>query len=253
MKKKWLKWVGILLVVLIVIVIIIACRILGVFEAGNASKYDLKNVEVAKTSPLKDKKIVFLGSSVTKGAASLGTSFVDYLEKIDQMKPIKEAKSGTTLVDEGSDSYVQRLQNNVKETSIDALVVQLSTNDATREKPLGKISSSKQKKDFDTTTIIGAMEYIIAYAQETWKCPVIFYTGTYFENETYTKMVDSLYELQGKWGIEIIDLWNDKEMRTIDKDVYDRYMKDEIHPTKQGYLEWWTPNIQTRLYEIFSK
>ena len=114
----------------------------------------------------------------------------------------------------------------MNENAVDALVVQLSTNDATRDKPLGEISDSRQREDFDTSTIIGAMEAIIARANERWGCPVIFYTGTWFDNELYGEMVEALYKLQEKWGI------------------------DEIHPTRQGYLEWWTPVMEKDIIEM---
>ena len=63
-------------------------------------------------------------------------------------------------------------------------------------------------------------------------------------------MVEALYKLQEKWGIEIIDLWNSEKMRQVEPELYERYMRDEIHPTRQGYLEWWTPVIRQRLCEI---
>ena len=43
------------------------------------------------------KKILFLGSSVTYGSAAKGTSFVDYLERRQEILPYKYALSGTTL------------------------------------------------------------------------------------------------------------------------------------------------------------
>lgn len=60
----------------------------------------------------------------------------------------KEAVSGTTLADLNGTSYLSRLKN---------------------------VDKTKQ---FDTQTVIGSMEAIICYCQETWNCPVIFYTGT---------------------------------------------------------------------------
>lgn len=54
----------------------------GYFKSGNASKYNLHKVTVNEQSPLRDKRIIFLGSSVTKGEAAFGCSFVDYLERL---------------------------------------------------------------------------------------------------------------------------------------------------------------------------
>ena len=46
---------------------------------------------------LKDKTVLFLGSSVTYGSASGGVSFADLMVKECGIKMIKEAVSGTTL------------------------------------------------------------------------------------------------------------------------------------------------------------
>lgn len=48
----------------------------------------------------------------------------------------------------------------------DLFICQLSTNDATGRKPLGKIADSRDMNFFDTKTVAGAIEFIIAYAFE---------------------------------------------------------------------------------------
>lgn len=52
---------------------------------------------------------------------------------------IGKAVSGTTLVDEDKTSYVSRLKK-IDEDSTDLFICQLSTNDASQNKPLGTIS-----------------------------------------------------------------------------------------------------------------
>jgi len=223
---------------------------------GNDRKYDLENVEVlekhTQTNSLSEKSICFLGSSVTKGEASEGISFVDYIGKRNQCTIIKEAVSGTTLVDEGPDSYVERIKKIDKNMKIDLFVCQLSTNDASQKKVLGEISdgketNGKETNSFDVTTITGAIEYIITYARDTWKCPVLFFTNVMYDSLEYQNMVTRLYELQKKWGIGIIDLWGDAEMKEINSEKHYLYMADAIHPTKAGYLEWWTPKMEKYL------
>lgn len=242
-------------ILIIILCILLACAIgaggyagnmFGYFNNGNKGVYSVKNSEVID-SPLKDKTIIFLGSSVTYGFAAHGESFVDYLEKQDRITAIKEAVSGTTLVDDKSNSYVSRMKAIDTSIKADAFVCQLSTNDATQDKPLGKLSDSKNISDFDTHTIIGAMEYIVAYARDTWNCPVIFYTGTKYDSENYKTMVDALYQVQEKWDIGIIDLWNNKDMNEVAEKDYKVYMNDPIHPTRKGYKEWWTPVIREYL------
>ncbi len=218
-------------------------------KPGNADIYHLENVEPNEKSGLKGKTLLFLGSSVTRGSAALNVSFIDYMERIDEITVVKEAVSGTTLVTEDENSYIPRMEAMDSEIQADCFVCQLSTNDATKGKQLGTIADSFERADFDTTTVAGAIEYIISYAQDTWNCSVVFYTGTRFDSEEYSQMVDLLLEIQQKWGIGVIDLWNDADMNAVSEEDYDLFMVDSIHPSQAGYLEWWTPKFESYLTE----
>lgn len=225
-------------------------NMLGVFNEGNYGEYSLKNTQAISGSQISGKTVIFLGSSVTAGYGSLGVSFADFLEKTDGITAIKEAASGTTLADIKSNSYVSRMKTIDKNINADAFVCQLSTNDATKELPLGEISDGLNKNDFDTQTVAGAIEYIIAYAKETWNCPVVFYTQAKYDSEHYAKMVELLLEIQKKWNISVIDLWNSEEINSITDEQRKIWLVDHIHPTKAGYKEWWLPEFQKCLYEM---
>ena len=227
---------------------------------GNAEAYDVDNLEKHTDSPLTGKTILFLGSSVTDGAAAEGQSLVELFETLDGVNAIKEAKSGTTLVDKNSvlaaiafgngDSYVKRIKQIDTSAQIDCVVVQLSTNDATMKLPLGEISDGTELSAFDTKTVTGAMEWIIRYSRDSWGCPVVFYTGSYYDSAEYSAMVERLFELRDKWGVGVIDLYTDEAFNAIDAETYDFYMFDPIHPTKAGYYEWWFPKMEADLIEI---
>ncbi len=217
-------------------------------KPGNAAEYDVSTVTPKADSPLKGKTIIFLGSSVTEGYGACGSSFVEYLEAIDGVIPVKEAVSGTTLVNNGETSYILRMEALDKSIDADAFICQLSTNDATKGMPMGQVSDSFDKTTFDTTTIAGAIEYIIAYATETWNCPVVFYTGTRYDSPEYGNMVALLLQIQEKWDIGVINLWSDDDINNISDDDRSLYMLDGIHPTKAGYLKWWLPHMESYLY-----
>ncbi len=195
------------------------------------------------------KKIIFLGSSVTYGSAAGGVSFADIICKKNGYEMIKEAVSGTTLVDEDETSYVSRLKT-IGTDSADLFICQLSTNDATQNKPLGKIAPGKEKDSFDTKTVAGAIEYILAYVSDKWGCPMAFYTGTKYDSEAYAAMVVLLKEIAAKWDIRIINLWDDPGMNSVSPVDYARYMADPIHPTLEGYCKWWTPFIEKEILKM---
>lgn len=221
----------------------------GVFSKGNYG-CGAGSVTPAENSPLNGKTVIFLGSSVTVGYGSLCVSFVEFLEEGDGITAVKEAVSGTTLVDIEKDSYVSRLKTIDTSLKADAFVCQLSTNDAKnkKEKPLGQVSDGFNIEDFDTQTIAGAIEYIIAYAKATWNCPVVFYTQAKFENEHYAKMVELLLEIQQKWNITVLDLWNDEDFNNLTEEKRKLYLVDDVHPTRAGYRDWWLPKFRECLY-----
>ena len=220
---------------------------------GNAERFHPENIQPHTESPLKGKTIIYLGSSVTYGSDSLGVSFVEYIDRLNGSTSVKEAVSGTTLVtkdDASGSSYIPRMKTINPDIPADAFICQLSTNDATRHMPLGTISEGFALADFDTETVTGAIEYIIAYAGKTWHCPVLFYTETRFDCEKYGEMVKLLLEIQKKWKIGVIDLWNDEALHAISEKDYNLYMSNPIHPTQAGYLLWWVPAMETYLYEF---
>ncbi|MCD8068227.1 MAG: SGNH/GDSL hydrolase family protein [Lachnospiraceae bacterium] len=228
----------------------------GTFSAGNAEQYYVANTPALEANALTGKTIIFLGSSVTFGSASGGESFVEFMEKRDGIIPVKEAVSGTLLIDEpvyGKQSYITRMKTIDTSIQADAFICQLSTNDATMRKDLGTISEGFDPENFDTLTVAGAIEYIIWYAQGTWNCPVIFYTGSQYDSERYAAMVDLLLQIQEKWGIGVIDLWNDAEMNAVSEEDYKLYMVNGIHPSRASYREWWTPKFEAYLLEFFSE
>ena len=262
-KKKVLKRILIVLLILFLLITVggfLAYKVMGskvltlilANKPGNAEQYSVENVAENPDSPLRGKTIIYLGSSVTEGYAACGSSFVEYIEKRDGVISVKEAVGGTTLVTTDDTSYIPRMERIDTTIHADAFVCQLSTNDASKGMPLGTVSDSFNREDFDTTTVAGAIEYIISYASETWKCPVIFYTGTQYDNHNYSQMVDLLLQIQEKWDCGVIDLWNNEELNNITDEERSLYMLDGIHPTRAGYLHWWLPTIEAYLESIIT-
>ena len=198
---------------------------------------------------LNDKTLIFLGSSVTHGGG--GWSMCEFLHETLGCTVVKWAVPGTTLATARPNSYVERFSAHLDAQPVcDQFICQLSTNDATMHSTiaLGAVSASFDPADFHTDTIVGAMEFIIGTAKARWNCRVAFYTGAYFiseryDAEKYQQMVDLLYVLAEKWDIDVIDMWNDAEMRAVTPEVRGKYMNDEIHPNRTGYSEWWGPKF----------
>lgn len=235
---------------------------------GNAKLYAIENISMLDVRPLEGKTIYWLGSSVTYGSGSGGITMADYIAKRQGACCVKEAMSGTTLLGDledptNQDSYVKRLVTTEAfdpGAEVSAFVCQISTNDAgtaERATRIGSITADDKRtlSDFDTATTLGAVEYIICYVQQTWNCPVVFYSGTWYGGETgfyYGRLVDEVKKLETKWGITVLDFYHDAEMTAIAAQEYANYMKDSIHPKQLGYLEWWTPKFEEHLQRVLN-
>ena len=65
-------------------------------------------------------------------------------------------------------------------------------------------------------------------------------------------MVALLKDCANLYGVEIIDLWSDDQVNALSPQQRERYMADPIHPTLEGYREWWLPIFERRLSEILA-
>lgn len=217
---------------------------------GNSADYSFDNIEKISGTILESKTVCVLGSSVVYGYASQEESIAEYLTKRFGCNCTKEAVSGTTLVDTSSLSYISRMEKLDKNDHYDLFICQLSTNDATKKKPLGEISNTDE---YDTNTVTGALEYIINYARETWDCPIVFFTGSHYDSKEYDAMVNRLLELKEKYSIGVIDLWRDEKFNSISDEQRNIYMSDDVHPTKAGYRDWWGPEFEHQLIDYITE
>ena len=178
---------------------------------------------------LQGKTVLFLGSSLTYGSASGGVSFAELMAERGGFCCVKEAVSGTTLADVDERSYVARLKTVDTALPVDLFICQLSTNDAGRGVPIEQTEA--------------ALRFIVTYVKDTFGCPIAFYTNTRYDSKAYEGLVALLYRLQEEFGFAILDFWNDAPMNAISDEQRVRYMRDHIHPTLDGYREWWTPKF----------
>ena len=153
---------------------------------GNDPRY-FNCVGCEQDSPLKKKKILFLGSSVTRGACSLGVSFADMLRRKYDFLMIKDVVDGTLLVEKGESSYISRLKKYTRSSNIDLLVVQLSTNDShTKDLIEGK----------QTNTIGGVFSLLLNTHTISCVAPFFFIRVPTLETKNTEKCVISFINLR---------------------------------------------------------
>lgn len=263
----------------LVAVIIAATVLLIIFvKPSNGAKYDVSTCVADTDSPLYGKTFYWLGSSVTLGMCSGEQAVADFLAARNGAVCVKEAVSGTTLFDDekdGQPSYIARLKNSQafdKNAKIDAFICQISTNDAKTEYAdlWGSVSgdTSPDPSAHDPSTTAGALDFVVAYVEQTWDCPVYFYSGANFTDsgarksrdpspQSYQQIISLTEQVAEKWNavegydVRIIDLFNDEQFNGISDEDYRIYMHDPVHPYKAGYKLWWTPAFEEVLYDDF--
>lgn len=203
-------------------------------------KKDLKNYNLSQdflelynlinNSDKKKIKILAIGSSVTRGYATNGYSFVDMLNEYDDneyyFEVIKEAIDGTTLANIDKDSYVARLRKYSLDElkSFDYILVQLSTNDLSRVK--------KEDDVNDETTTLGAINEFLKLDKSFNEPKIIFYTCFKDRDKSYEKRIESLKNLLEKDSLGFIDFYYDENF--INQD-FNFVMQDPVHPNINGY------------------
>ena len=251
---------------------------IGQNHPGNGEEYSVEHCQFLGESLLKGKNIFWLGSSITYGFGSKGESMADFLAKRNGLCSFKSAISGTTLADISYDpedeknpwkhlgrdesslaetaeqSYVNRLKDFPKEVRPDLFVLQVSTNDSQFPKEYqGKISEKDCWDNFEIHKTFGAVEYILKYVKEVWGCPVLFYTSPLLDSPNYLAMVEATKIICQKWGAELLDMNSDRPFNEVGRKEYDLFMVDLCHPTRAGYLKWWTPAFEQKIVEILKK
>ena len=144
----------------------------GMKNEGNSDKYNPETLTMNADSPIKGKKLLWLGSSVFQGFGSGKTSPALFIDALDGTISTIEVKGGTFLASiDGSigggvagsisadSSYINRLRTHNAETDpdLDLVVVQLSTNDSKGQCETGTVSDSFDPATFDEVTTTGAL------------------------------------------------------------------------------------------------
>lgn len=154
----------------------------------------------------------------------------------------------TALLVHVDNDTLKKLQSN--QDALDALIVQLSTNDFSQGVPVGSVSSATSSEDISPLTLTGAIEYIIALTREiSPDTKVMFYTCPLGENQgvrsEYAEYISgTLQEIAEKWDIGIIDIFN---ADYIDVSCY--MQGDALHPQSEGYAGALTPIMINYLLE----
>lgn len=186
-------------------------------------------------------KVLFLGSSITYGYAAGGYSFMDYVKERSDYEVVKEAVSGTTLSSCLPDSYYERLLKRGTEGA-DVLLVQLSTNDASKGVALGGVDS------IDPKTSCGAINRIIDFGIDNG-CRVGFYATPVLGDDSFFAPIEGAMEMiSAQRGVPFLDLNKDEKLKNLCSKS--GYYADNIHPSAKGHAELLGPGFLSFIKDL---
>lgn len=244
MKKNIRLILAVVMTALIVGSVTLSCMYsTGIFMSGNRSQYNPSQTEKTD-SALIDQSIVFVGSNLVTGSKASGDSFVEYLRQSHGINAVVYGKDGASLVERGANSIPAMIRTIPTENANPRMILcEVPYIDGTGYSRIGQITDGYFNDQYDTKSVIGAMEFIISYSQDTWGCPVVFYTCQPNDNTHYAKIVDAVLKVADKWNIEVIDFYHDEGM-VLDDRQQALYMATDSCPTKAGYKELYTPRFE---------
>jgi len=202
-------------------------------------------------SVLQNKTALFSGDSISYGSSDYAGSR-SWAYRIQQhygLKSCNVSRSGWSISTIRSGRMIDQLYNAPADT-YDYVILHGGVNDAwgdaTIYAPVGEITDSFDRKDYDITTYAGALEELFHYTYAQFPTAKIGYIinfatplatgiGHVSDMEDYYAVGMAICK---KWGVPYLDLYHNSyvndTLMEVSKQPF-RYMADTVHPNAAGY------------------
>ncbi len=225
----------------------------------------LFNIKTAEnpTNPgsvLFGKKALFMGDSITYGAGDSATylregrSWASRISRDTGLLATNAGVSGAKASYIGGDDTTKWLFNQLtpnKDEKFDIVVMHGGVNDARYEREVGEISTSENIAELQRNikTYIGGLQYLFANVKLLYPDADLFFIANHRLDghdkgnaKNMAPYFDKAKELCEKYGINFIDLYNNKELNDKLETTTTKYLPDTLHLNAEGY-EIITPYI----------
>lgn len=205
---------------------------------------------------LKDKKVAFLGDSITEAPAGTEYRYVDYFEKLSGAKTynfgVSATRIATRLIPHESPSWNESflIRSEKMTDDYDVIVVFGGTNDYARQNPtpLGDISSTDEHtfygalKALYTKLMLAHPNAIIVAVTPLHRVREKDYGLEGLELLDYVKAVR---EVASWYSIPVVDLWNNSGITAMIPEIAEKFIPDGLHPSPLG-----AKRIAERIYSF---
>ena len=227
-----------------------------------------KRIEILEKDPLYGKKITCTGNSITAATHSVpGHGYVEQIADAHGMTVDNHAIWGA-IIPQGhpraSDGItdIGCIHDTLDDMNTDADIVIMSgsINDCEYYSDtnfLGEITGDFST-ELDLTTFYGALEDMCKKALQKWAGKPIIYVIEHrmtLDNTTYgqfyLKLHKAITEVMNKWGISIVDLFNDCPSLNYNNGYKAKYTTgDGTHPNYEGYERFYVPRVHAEIKKL---
>ena len=227
-----------------------------------------KRIEMLEKDPLYGKKITCTGNSITAATHSVpGHGYVEQIADAHGMVVDNHAIWGA-IIPQGH----PRASSNITDigcihdtlddmdTDADIVIMSGSINDCEYYSDtnfLGEITGDFSS-ELDSTTFYGALEDMCKKALQKWEGKPIIYVIEHrmtLDNTTYgqyyLKLHEAIVKVMNKWGISIVDLFNDCPSLNYNEGYKTKYTTgDGTHPNYEGYERFYVPRVYAEIKKL---
>lgn len=227
-----------------------------------------KRIEILEKDPLYGKKITCTGNSITAATHSVpGHGYVEQIADAHGMTVDNHAIWGAIIPQghpraNGDITDIGCIHDTLDSMDADADIVVMSgsINDCEYYSDasfLGEITGDFSS-DLDLTTFYGALEDMCKKALQKWAGKPIIYVIEHrmtLDNTTYgqyyLKLHEAIVKVMNKWGISIVDLFNDCPSLNYNEGYKTKYTTgDGTHPNYEGYERFYVPRVYTEIKKL---
>lgn len=227
-----------------------------------------ERIEILEKDPLHGKKITCTGNSITAATHSVpGHGYVEQIADAHGMLVDNHAIWGAIIPQghpraSGDITDIGCIHDTLDSMEADADIVIMSgsINDCEYYSDasfLGEITGDFSS-ELDLTTFYGALEDMCKKALQKWAGKPIIYVIEHrmtldntLYGQYYLKLHEAIVKVMNKWGISIVDLFNDCPSLNCNEGYKTKYTTgDGTHPNYEGYERFYVPRVYAEIKNL---
>ena len=224
---------------------------------------EIKNIVNNASDKLANKILFNFGDSIAAGDGNNGKGYAELFASKYDMVCYDFAVGGATLGETDSNNITTQVNTALSKGIIpDYILIEGGTNDiASYNVPIGQITTDYNVNNFDKSTTIGGLEWIIYTLKTNFPSAKIAFVSVHrMGSRGYLNQIErqgACVDTCKKWSIPVIDIFNRGNLNTFLPE-YHKFTNptesqpngDRTHPNELGYVTFYLPLIYETLYFI---